>query len=145
MKSILGTDAYKTNFDDLTPYSYDFFLVQIVRKPAAGRNIFSSDSFYLKDIFTFNDAYPIEKLTPVNDDCIVAEYKLDKNGEYLDTFVVFDKQVITDGDKKYENWRYSGELYFADRELTFSDFEKYKGETVRTDKIPFVVDFRSVG
>ena len=100
MKSILGSDSYKTDFNDLTPYSYDLFLVQIVRKPAAGRNILSSDSFHLKDIFTFNDAYPIEKLTPVNDDCIVAEYKLDKNGEYIDTFVVFDKQVITEGEKK---------------------------------------------
>ncbi|MBQ7603987.1 MAG: hypothetical protein IJU75_03445 [Clostridia bacterium] len=145
MKSILGTDAYKTNFDDLTPYSYDDFLVRIVRRPAAGRDIISTASFYLADIFAFNDAYLIEKLIPVNDNCIAAEYKLEKNGEYLDTFVVFDKQVITDGDKKYENWRYSGELYFANRELTFSDFEKYKGETVRTDKIPFVVDFRSVG
>jgi len=142
VKMIRGSNDYNMDYDDLPAYSYDSFLAQILlKKPSSCPTILPETSHAMSNLTSFNDRFPIKKLIVVNNDCICAEYKLDRNCEQLHTFAVFNRSVKkADNTENYELWQYNGELYFAYPDLTSDDFSEYSGKRVRIDESLISID-----
>ena len=139
---IQESNNYNVIYDDLLAYSYDSFMLQISqKKPSSCPIVLSGSSGKMNDLISFNDRFPIKKLSIVNEDCVCAEYKLDRNGELLHAFVVFEKRVKkADNADNYELWQYYGELYFAYPNLTSDNFTEYAGMSLSIDESPIFID-----
>ncbi|MBQ0102272.1 MAG: hypothetical protein KBT31_05715, partial [Firmicutes bacterium] len=131
-----------TSFDSLTEYSFDEFNWKVWQKPSSFINFVARTSYHLWNLDSFNRCFPIEKLSVINDDCIVAEYKLRKEENIFHAFVVFERIIIKDEKGiNYENWGYSCETYFAYPSITIEDVSEINvsDKICTKDEMPFFV------
>ena len=145
VKAINETDKYNLPFERLNAYTYGDFMIQLThgKKPSSSPKRTFDFSYGMQSINTFDVLYPINKLTVINNDCIFAEYKLDNNGTILRAYVVFDRYVgQSESVGEFEQWNNYGEMYFAYPELNLERISVYKGDTVRIDELPFLIDLK---
>ena len=138
IKSIKDSTEYNTSFDDLPTYPYDDFMFQVpYRKPSSCEKTIPMSSFGMSDLFSFNDLFPIKRISIINDDCVCVEYKLNKDGHDIHAFLVFERdEGITESKERFESWAYYGELYFAYPELKAENLTVLKGEQ-KLESLPF--------
>ena len=142
VKVIKETDKYNMSFEELSVYSYDDFMFYLpTKKPSSCEKIIRESSVSVDNIRLFNDLFPIEKLSIINDESVCAEYRLDKNGTEIHAFVVFEKSIKTSAEGvERETWRQFGETYFAYSSLTSNSLVQYIGTRQKISDIPFFID-----
>ena len=145
VKAINETDKYNVPFESLTAYTYGDFMIRLThgKKPSSSPKRTGDFSYGMQSVNTFDELFPINKLTVINNDCIFAEYKLDNNGMILRTYVIFDRYVgQSESAGEFELWNNYGEIYFAYPELNSERISVYKGDTVRIEELPFLIDLK---
>lgn len=145
VKMIKDSNVYNTPYEKLTKYSYNDFMFNLQHRKWSSdtSKILIAASHGMNDIISFNSLFPIEKLTVINDDCIFAEYKLEKENVPIHTFVVFERDVLNEDGKDFEIWQNYGEIYFAYPELISEQLSDFEGKRVAINGLPFVIDMRS--
>lgn len=127
--------------EELQAYPYDTFMNKIsTKKPSSCAKVIDTRSYVFNDLDSFDKSFPEKNLYKINDECVCAEYRLERNGSFLNAFVVFEKYTEpVDDDKKFETWMFYREVYFAYPSLESTDFADFKGDK-NYNEIPFVLD-----
>lgn len=134
---------YQMTYDELSEYSYDQFMFQIHKKPSSCPKIITNCSSVLLDLDSFNNNFPIERISVINDTCVCVEYKLKKDNLLYHALVVFERTVKETSDgSAYEIWQNFGEVYFAYPSLTadfISELDTDEKISLKS-KLPFMID-----
>jgi hypothetical protein len=144
IKMIKDSNEFNTSYEKLAKYSYNDFMINLQHKKWSSinsKNLINS-SFGMNDIISFNSLFPIEKLTVINNDCIYAEYKLEKDDRPFHAFVVFERSVLNEKGNSFERWHYYGEIYFAYSDISSDQLSSLEGKRITINSLPFMIDMR---
>ncbi|MBQ4116634.1 MAG: hypothetical protein IJD37_04595 [Clostridia bacterium] len=129
LKKEIKNKRIETNINDLTAYDYNDFINAVFPGMYCYPPVALSS--HVGTIGQFNQYFPIEYFSVINEDVICVVYKLKQDEKVIYSYVIFERSVY-EGPEPYdytETWNNAGEFYLYTGDFSYDDFSEIKIDT----------------